>query len=189
MAIIRKDARQLLTESVKELASKKTINKIAVTEIARNCSMSTSNFYYYFSDKYELVSYIINNEIDGRISHCKMSLTELLTQFLDLMEGNQQFYTNILENTLVEYPNHAFFHETLDLKIKEIIISNCMNSIPNDQLDLTLEVYLAGITATMCTHVISGRSSRRELMNAFITAIPDKLRPHINAEPSQQYLS
>ena len=103
--------------------------------------------------------------------------------------GNQQFYTNILENTLVEYPNHAFFHETLDPKIKEIIISNCMNSVPNDQLDLTLEVYLAGITATMCTHVISGRSSRRELMNAFITAIPDKLKPHINAEPSQQYLS
>lgn len=180
MPIIRKDAKQLLTESVKELAAKKTINKICVTEIARNCSMSNSNFYHYFSDKYELISYVINNEIDDRISLEEMTLHELFTQLLDMMEGNQKFYSNILANTLIEYPHHAFFHETLDSKVKDLIVSNCMTIIPEDQMDLTLHVYLAGITAAMCSHVINHRKSRTDLMDAFMVAIPDTLRPYIS---------
>lgn len=182
MAIIRKDAKQLLTESVRELATKKTINKICVTEIARNCSMSNSNFYHHFRDKYELISYVIHNQIDDRINPEEMSLDELFNEFLDMMEDDQQFYANILANTLTEYPHHGFFHETLDSKVKDLIITNCMSIIPQNQLDLTLHVYLAGITAAMCSHIINHRKSRTDLMDAFMVAIPDSLRPYITTD-------
>jgi AcrR family transcriptional regulator len=187
MTIKRKDARQLLTESVKELAAKKTINKICVAEIARNCSMSNSNFYHYFSDKYELISYVIGEEIDHRISDKVMTLNELFIEFLDMMEDNRQFYSNVLVTTLSEYPNHAFFHETLDTKVKNLIVSNCMSIIPGKKLDLTLNVYLAGITAIMCNHIIYQRGTRTELMDAFMVAVPASLRPYISM--GCQYLS
>ncbi len=182
MTITRKDARQLLTESVKELASRNPINKISVTEIARNCSLSTSAFYYYFSDKYELISYVINREIDEQVSSMRMPIQEFLANLIDLMEGEQQFYSNILENTLMDYPNHAFFHEMLDTRIKKMIITNCMSIIPKEDLDMILQVYLAGITALMCSHVISHRMSRSDLLDAFVAAIPDRLKPYINTE-------
>jgi AcrR family transcriptional regulator len=76
MTILRKTPKQLLTESLKELASKNTINKICVTDIARNCSMSNSNFYHHFADKYELIAYIINNEIDEKIGYSKDQVTQ-----------------------------------------------------------------------------------------------------------------
>ena len=180
MAITRKDAKQLLTESVRELAEKKTINKICVTEIARNCDMSTSNFYYYFSDKYELIAYVICSEIDERVSHTEMPIQDLLFEFIEMMDGSRNFYTNILASILMEYPNHLFFHEMLDSKIKDLIVTHCMNSRPSDQTDLILHVYLAGLTAAICSHVINHRKSRSDLMDAFITAIPDTLRPMIN---------
>ncbi len=177
MPIERKDAKQLLTESVMELAEKKTINKIGVAEIARNCRMSNSNFYHHFSSKYELISYIINTAIDERIDFEPMSLQCLFSELLDILEEEPVFYTNVLSNTLVEYPNHAFFHEALDAKIKDLIITNCMYKKPDRHDDLILHVYLAGITAAMCSHLINHRLGREELMEAFIVAMPDRLRP------------
>lgn len=182
MTITRKDARQLLTESVKELASRNPINKISVTEIARNCSLSTSAFYYYFSDKYELVSYVINSEIDEQVKNGCMPIQEFLAHLLEMMESEQQFYSNILENTLVDYPNHSFFHEMLDTHIKNMIVTNCMSIVPEDGMDLTLQVYLSGITGLMCSHVLNHRMSQRELLNAFVAAIPDSLKPYINTK-------
>lgn len=182
MPVERKDTKQLLTESVKQLAVKKTINKIHVADITRNCSMSKSNFYHHFADKYELISYIINKAVDEKVPDKHMSLQEFISQVLDILEEEAQFYSNVLSNTLVDYPHHAFFHESLDSKIKEFIVRNCMTIKPDRQLDLILHVYLAGVTAAMCSHVINHRKSREELMNAFVIAIPDSLRPYIHTD-------
>ena len=180
MPIERKDTKQLLTESVKQLAVKKTINKIHVAEITRNCSMSKSNFYHHFADKYELISYIINKAIDEKVPDSHMSLEEFISQILDILEEEASFYSNVLSNTLVDYPHHAFFHESLDSKMKNLIVRNCMTIVPDCELDLILHVYLAGVTAAMCSHVINHRKSRQDLMAAFVVAIPDSLRPYIH---------
>ncbi len=190
MTILRKTPKQLLTESLKELASKNTINKICVTDIARNCSMSNSNFYHHFADKYELIAYIMNNEIDEKIGYEAMNLQTFVEQMLDILEADNAFYSNVLSNTLFEYPNHAFFHETLDPKIKDLIVTNCIVMSLDNKTDLLLHVYLAGITAAMCSHVINHRRSREDLMDAFMIAIPDKLLPYVRTEnvPAQEFL-
>jgi hypothetical protein len=70
----------------------------------------------------------------------------------------------------------------LDTHIKNMIVTNCMSIVPEDGMDLTLQVYLSGITGLMCSHVLNHRMSQRELLNAFVAAIPDSLKPYINTK-------
>ena len=167
-----------MVESIKELALKKTVNKIHVSDITRNCQMSSSSFYHYFGDKFELISYILNKEIDRRIGDAEdMSLNLLYDTILDILDEDRQFYANVLINTLNDYPNHAFFHAALDGKISDLIESECMNQRLSKDLELTLQVYLAGVTAAMCRYITGSTLRRNELVRAFIVAIPDRLKP------------
>lgn len=51
----RKTTKEILAESLRELAQETNIERITVKEIADNCGYSTSTFYRQFKDKYELI--------------------------------------------------------------------------------------------------------------------------------------
>ena len=51
----RKATKEILAESLQELAQKKNIEKITVKEITDNCGFSTTTFYRLFHDKYDLI--------------------------------------------------------------------------------------------------------------------------------------
>lgn len=55
--IPKKSSKELLVESVIELISQYPIEKVSVSDIARNCNISTRTFYNHFKDKYDLVNY------------------------------------------------------------------------------------------------------------------------------------
>ena len=55
--IKRISTKDLLTQSLKDLAKTKPIDKITIKEITDNCGVSKRTFYHYFQDKCELVLY------------------------------------------------------------------------------------------------------------------------------------
>lgn len=55
-----------IADALKELQHKKPLDKISVGEIARAADVNRSTFYYYFSDKYRLVEWIIEEDISGK---------------------------------------------------------------------------------------------------------------------------
>lgn len=73
--ISRKTTRELLGESLHELAENKPVDKITVREIVENCGMSSATFYRYFHDKYELIAWIYNYQMEDI--------------FLDFCEGTE----------------------------------------------------------------------------------------------------
>ena len=52
----RKTTKEILTESFREIAEMKPINKITVRDITDNCGYSPATFYRHFKDKYELIA-------------------------------------------------------------------------------------------------------------------------------------
>lgn len=54
---------ELIEKSVIELLKNKTIDEITVTQIARNCGITTRTFYNHFRDKNEVVSTIYTKEM------------------------------------------------------------------------------------------------------------------------------
>ena len=54
--IYRKTTKEILGESLHELAHSKNVDKITVKEITDNCEMSPGTFYHHFHDKYDLIA-------------------------------------------------------------------------------------------------------------------------------------
>ena len=62
--IRRKSTKELLGESIHDLAQIKPVDKITVKEITDNCGMSPATFYRHFHDKNELVAWIYNYQME-----------------------------------------------------------------------------------------------------------------------------
>ena len=52
-----------IAEYMKELMKKKSFDKISISDKTSNCSIHRQTFYYHFNDKYELLEWIIYNEL------------------------------------------------------------------------------------------------------------------------------
>ena len=57
MSVKRKTAKEILAESFRELAEKKSVDKITVPDITENCGYSKTTFYRSFTDKYDLMAW------------------------------------------------------------------------------------------------------------------------------------
>ena len=62
--IYRKTTKEILGESLHDLAHSKNVDKITVKEITENCEMSPGTFYHHFHDKYELIAWIYNYQME-----------------------------------------------------------------------------------------------------------------------------
>jgi len=52
-----------IANSLKKLMETQSIKKISVTDICSDCNINRKTFYYHFSDKYELISWIFDDEV------------------------------------------------------------------------------------------------------------------------------
>ena len=55
----------VLAESLKELAATRPIDKITIKEITDRAGVIRPTFYNHFQDKYELLEWIVENELIG----------------------------------------------------------------------------------------------------------------------------
>lgn len=55
--------KQLLADSLKSLLQKKSFSKISVSEIVNDCQLNRKTFYYHFTDIYDLLEYLVEQEL------------------------------------------------------------------------------------------------------------------------------
>ena len=53
----RRTAKEILADSLRELAEKQSIDKITIRNITENCGYSPASFYRHFKDKYDLIAW------------------------------------------------------------------------------------------------------------------------------------
>lgn len=85
--------KELIEQSLMELLQLKTIEEITVTEIAKNCGISSRAFYNHFKDKHEVVSSIYIRHMK---QYLNCTLEEWYEQLGNFMEKNSLF----MEHTL-----------------------------------------------------------------------------------------
>ena len=56
--MLRQSTKELLGESLRELAKRKPLNKITIANITDNCGMTQPTFYNHFRDKYDLMTWL-----------------------------------------------------------------------------------------------------------------------------------
>ncbi|MBR2041987.1 MAG: TetR/AcrR family transcriptional regulator C-terminal domain-containing protein [Oscillospiraceae bacterium] len=61
------NTKKMIAETFKTLMEKKTVSKITVSEIIKECSINRKTFYYHFEDIYALLRWIFEDEIIAKI--------------------------------------------------------------------------------------------------------------------------
>ena len=87
----------LLADSLKELARIHPIEKITIREITDKAGVIRPTFYNHFQDKYELIEWIVDQEIyQPMVSYFDKGLTEEgMVSALDAIQADDLFYTRV----------------------------------------------------------------------------------------------
>ena len=59
-----KDTKELLRDSLIELARKKPLDKITIKQVSENAGVTSQTFYNHFRDKYDMVLWAYRNRVD-----------------------------------------------------------------------------------------------------------------------------
>jgi len=93
----KREVRAQLAEGFKQLALEKPVEKITIKEITDRAGVIRVTFYNHFQDKYELLEWIINEEI---VSPIRMLLwnnmqREAVTFMFTAILRNKEFYSHV----------------------------------------------------------------------------------------------
>ena len=90
---------ELIAQSFKKLVLKKDFKKITVKMIAAESGIMRSTFYNYFQDKYEILEWIVKNEISDKVLFLieKEMYVEALRLLFSCIEADKAFYSKAFE--------------------------------------------------------------------------------------------
>jgi len=94
-----KNTKQILADSLCELARTKPLEKITISDIVKNCGAGRQTFYYHFKDKSGLIGWVYENNAD-RVLNIMNSNNNLESKICDIYRhfvDNKQFYIKAIK--------------------------------------------------------------------------------------------
>lgn len=94
-----KETEKSITDALKILMQSKSFEKISVSDITDYCGIHRQTFYYHFTDKYELLDFVVHNElIEPLLLNFTLdNMYDKFTFMFNVMKSNQQFYHSALK--------------------------------------------------------------------------------------------
>lgn len=172
--------KDLLAASVRELAKKKSIDKISVREIAKNAKLTSATFYNHFSNKYELVAWIYNMQISKVLEEflSVYSWEDVVRRFLLIIQESSEFYENALRST---FGRTTFCYAVNDFAIAMIVERiRCYHTATGNYADIIfyIKYYMRFIAEAVNDWFLAGQKVPLEkIVVMLVTAMPEPLKP------------
>ncbi len=95
----KKDTKQILAASLKQLLGRIPMEKITVKDITDGAGVIRPTFYNHFSDKYELLEYIIREDLLKPVKPLLLNhmIMEGLTLLFSNLKNDRDFYINAVK--------------------------------------------------------------------------------------------
>ncbi len=175
----RKNAKELLAESFRELAETKNIDKITVKDIVDNCGYSPATFYRNYKDKYDLIAWYYSEkvfEIQRRVGK------EDGYTWQDAYRDGTQFYSEnkaYLAN-LFTYTSglDSFIHNMTDINYescKEFLLRYSSEEELDWKTDMQLHLYCLGASKFISEWVLDQIDlTEEQLTEVLVDTLPFK---------------
>ena len=179
----RKTAKEILAESFREVADKKSIDKITIKDITDNCGYSPATFYRQFSDKYDLIAwdYVYRTTvIMDKVGVDDYKWNDTLFDAFRFFEDNLHYLRNLLEHTnghdsFVRYMSAANT-EHLAKCIKKI---NGLDELDDDMM-IYIQTYCYGTVQIGCEWILGNvKADGDHLAMLFEKALPEPLKEYL----------
>jgi AcrR family transcriptional regulator len=113
----QKTTKQLLTNSLKKLMKQKPLEKISVREITEDCGLNRQTFYYHFSDIYNQLDWLYEQEIITLFANYKGTKLwkEGLLKFFNYCRDNREMCCCILKSLRRENLFRSFYNDVYEI--------------------------------------------------------------------------
>jgi AcrR family transcriptional regulator len=89
--------RKAIMKCTLELAEKKSLKKITVKDIADECGITRSTFYYHFSDIYDVLDGVVQTKIDEFNEECNGEMDKVLMRFIEYSIIHRKVWANLFD--------------------------------------------------------------------------------------------
>lgn len=149
----------LIQKSIIDLLQTKTIDEITVTQIAKNCGITTRTFYNHFRDKNEVVSTIYTNEMR---KYMDCSIPEWYGHMSDFFVPMPLFF----EHSLCYAGQNSLSDAIIELEWEKLL-PHIKPEVRNDESELkktiiAIEYMLYGNLGSLLNCYVSKKSSYQE---------------------------
>lgn len=104
---IRNGTKRAFAEALKSLLNTKEMGAVRIQDLCRLCGTERPTFYYHFRDKYDLVTWIYEQDVRRTVQQYGRYNAAQLEMLLDLMQQEQVFYRKAFadsaQNALLPY--------------------------------------------------------------------------------------
>lgn len=179
----RKTAKEILAESFREIAEKKSVDKITVPEIVENCGYSKTTFYRLFQDKYDLMAWDYirrHKQIMDQTESADYEWKQTLLEGALLFKEQREYLKNLLLHT----SGYASFSKNMK-RIHFDSFSKCVcDAIGVTELDLKTEMYVRtycqGTVDLVCDWIMGKYDVTPEVLaEVFENCLPFPLRAYL----------
>lgn len=177
--IRRKTTKEILGESVHELAGTKAVDKITVREIAENCGLSTATFYRHFQDKNALIAWVYNYQMeDIFLDFCEGSESwrQVLFDMIEILERDRGFYQNAMKHTSGQNSFFCTTHTKCVELLTEYVRRIGIETV-DDEILFDVKFYLRGVSSSVADWFLNQLPySADQMVNYLCRAMPESLR-------------
>ncbi len=178
----KKTTKEILGESVRELAGRRPLDKITVKEISENCGVTTPTFYNHFKDKLDLIAWMLNREIEAvyqAYADGKETWAQTITEMLQILYDERCFYKNAFVNTTGQN-SFAVSTHSRSIDLLTGIVRQKAGEAFSDDLAFYVEFYLRGTSVTVMEWIMEGcRIPPARLSHYFLQAMPPALQAYL----------
>ena len=117
--LFKERTKSLFADALTRLLENKSLDKIRVLDMAKECGATPQTFYYHFHDKYELLAWMFLRDFMGFMGLSRITLSaQRLTAMMQELEEKRGFYQKALPEELIPqvYPYVAAFMEQVTEK-------------------------------------------------------------------------
>lgn len=180
----RKTTKEILTESFRELAESRSIDKITVQEIVDNCDYSTATFYRHFKDKYDLIAWGYAHdaeEIMAQLSENNTRWKQTLMDWAAYFQTEKEYLANLFLHTsghdsFIQYMAEIHYRAFT----KHLLAASRQNEL-DEKTSLLARAYCLGTVCLSCEWILGKYSvTPEELAEIFEKAAPLPLLEYLH---------
>ncbi|MBG9988569.1 TetR/AcrR family transcriptional regulator C-terminal domain-containing protein [Aerococcaceae bacterium DSM 111176] len=143
--------KHLIAETYFELAEKKPMDKISITELVKACDISRQAFYYHFEDINAVIEWVVQEGVDQALAS---SLEEVRSiDSLELFIERVYHFRQII-NRLLDSDRRLEMEEILIKAIRQLILAMVRQrseeiQVPLNQLELLVNYHTYGVVGVL----------------------------------------
>lgn len=182
----KRDTKELIMNSFKELVKTKSIDEVTVREISYNCGITPQTFYKYYSDKFNLVFCVYRERVDrifNEYNDGEITWKEVISLYIEGFRENSKFIIDAFNKMRGQ---DSYIDRTTAYIVKNI--KSCLMKKKNidkipDEYDYVIGFYAGGITYAIRKWLERGMTITEDEFAGYIaSSVPKKLVDYFNED-------